>query len=292
MKRGDIATRMREKLFTWMPGMRPEIIPRKKPNRIELTSIGMDSSIGLPKDLLNKSIMLLSAILSFVKIAVTKLKEKSEGIYQLFERYGHEAILIPTMTSAEPTDPAPLSQLSRMIADGEIDILIFTSALGVDKLFTKVKPARTVRIVSVGPKTAKKVEEYGFKSEVITSFSSEHFAEYLGDIRGKTIGIARADVPNQELTESLKSKGAILIEAAAYRLESANNNFEEMIKDVDAVIFTSAKSFESSGFNKSLIKNIKVIAIGQKTANAIRKSGVIPDLVGNGSIENCLELLS
>ncbi len=227
-----------------------------------------------------------------MKIAVTKLKEKSEGIYELFEHYGHEAILISTMTSAEPTDPAPLSQLSRMIADSEIDILIFTSALGVDKLFTKVKPAKTVRMVSVGPKTAKKVEEYGFKSEIINSFSSEHFADYLGDMRGKTVGIIRAEVPNQELTESLKLKGAILFEAAAYRLESAKNNFEEMIKDVDAVIFTSSKSFESSGLNKSLMKNIKVIAIGQKTANAMRKSGVVPDVVGNGSIENCLELLS
>jgi uroporphyrinogen-III synthase len=227
-----------------------------------------------------------------VKIAVTKLKEKSEGIYQLFERYGHEAILIPTMISAEPTDSKPLLQLSLMIENGKIDILIFTSALGVDKLFTKVKPAKTVRIVSVGPKTAKKVEEYGFKSEIITSFSSEHFAEYLGDIMEKSVGIARAEVPNQELTESLKSKGAILFEAASYKLESAKNNFEEMMKDVDAVIFTSAKSFESSGFKRSLLKNIKVIAIGQKTANAMRKFYVVPDLVGNGSIENCLELLS
>ncbi len=236
--------------------------------------------------------MLLSAILSFVKIAVTKLKEKSEGIYELFEGYGHEALLVPTITSAEPTVSAPLSHLAQMAVKGEIDILIFTSALGVDKLFTKEKPAKTVRIVSVGPKTAKKVEEFGFKSEVINSFSSEHFAEYLGDIRGKTVGIARAEVPNQELTESLKSKGAILFEAAAYRLESTKNNFVELIKDVDAVIFTSANSFESSGFNKSLIKNIKVIAIGEKTANAMRKSGVEPDVVGNGSIENCLEILS
>jgi uroporphyrinogen-III synthase len=236
--------------------------------------------------------MLLSAIFSFVKIAVTKLKEKSEGIYELFERYDHEAILIPTMISAEPTDSAPLSQLSLLIANGAIDILIFTSALGVDKLFTSVMPPKTIRIVSVGPKTAKKVEEYGFKSEVINSFSSEHFAEYLGDIRGKTVGIARAEVPNQELTESLKSKGAFLFEAAAYRLETSKNNFVNFIKDVDAVIFTSAKSFESSGFNKSLIKNIKVIAIGEKTAKAMRKSGVVPDVVGNGSIENCLELLS
>ncbi|MDP2767082.1 MAG: hypothetical protein Q8O41_06500 [Candidatus Methanoperedens sp.] len=65
---------------------------------------------------------------------------------------------------------------------------------------------------------AKKVEEYGYSSEVIAQFLSEHFADYPGDIRGKTIGIARAEVPNPELTISLESKGAAIIEALAFRI--------------------------------------------------------------------------
>jgi uroporphyrinogen-III synthase len=119
-----------------------------------------------------------------------------------------------------------------------------------------------------------------------------HFVEYLGDIRGKKIGIARAEVPNRELTESLQSKGALLFEAPAYSLESAENDFMVMIKDAEAVIFTSAKSFGSSGFNKDCSKNIKVAAIGEKTADAMRKCGIVPDVVGNGTLEKCLELLS
>ncbi len=226
-----------------------------------------------------------------MKIAITKLKEKSEGIPELFRRYGHEALIISTITASDPTDPAPLLRLAHMVVRGDIDILVFTSALGVDKLFEKAKPGKALRIVSVGPKTARKVEGYGLKSEVIHSFSSEHFAEYLGDIRGKTIGIARADVPNQELIDSLAACGATVVEAPAYRLESAETDFMEMIKDVDAVIFTSARSFESSGFDKAHKKNIKVIAIGGKTAEAMRKSGVIPDTVGNGTLESCLSPL-
>jgi uroporphyrinogen-III synthase len=227
-----------------------------------------------------------------VKIAVTKLKEKSEGILELFKSYGHEAFIISTIKASGPTDEKPLFKLAGMAAKGDIDILIFTSALGVDKLFEIANPSGTMRIVSVGPRTAKKVEEYGFKSEVIPSFTSKHFAEFLGDIKGKTIGIARAEVPNRELTESLQSKGALLFEAPAYRLESADNNLMGMIKDVDAVIFTSAKSFGSSGFNKVNSKNIKVAAIGEKTADAMRKHGIVPDVVGNGTLEKCLELLS
>jgi len=228
---------------------------------------------------------------SIVKIAVTKLQEKSSGVCELFKRYGHEAIIVSTMRSADPSDPGPLLMLADMILEEKIDILIFTSSLGVEKLLERTTPGKNLRIVSVGPKTAQKVEEYGLKSEIIENFSSLHFAEYLGDIKDKTIGIARADVPNHELIESLESKGAVVIEASAYRLEAAGNSILEVMKDVDAVIFTSAKSFELSGFRPVKNKKIKIIAIGKKTADAMRKSGNEPDIVGNGTLEDCLSLL-
>jgi len=227
-----------------------------------------------------------------VRIAVTKLEEKSGGISELFQRYGHEAVIVSTMRAAEPSDIKPLLILSDMISRDGIDILIFTSSLGVEKLFERAIPAENVRIVSVGPKTAKRVKDFGLKSEVIEKFSSENFADYLGDIAGKTIGIARAEVPNPELIISLESKGAVVVEAPAYRLEQAGNIILKVLDDVDAVIFTSAKSFELSGFGKVNAKKTKVIAIGEKTALAMRKLGIWPDLVGNGTIEDCLLALS
>jgi uroporphyrinogen-III synthase len=226
-----------------------------------------------------------------MKIAVTKLEEKSEGIPELFKRYGHEAVIVSTMRATPPADTASLFRLAGMISKNKIDILIFTSALGVEKLFEKVKPEKKVRIVSVGPKTSKKVEEYGMRSEVIEKFSSSHFAEYLGDIRGKTIGIARADVPNPELVSSLTDNGAIVIEAPAYRLV-AGDSIVEVLDKVHAVIFTSTKSFELSGFAPEHAKKLKVVAIGQKTADAMRKHGIEPDIVGDGTLENCLSAIS
>ena len=223
-----------------------------------------------------------------MKIAVTKLEEKSEGVHELFRRYGHEAVIVSTMRAADPSDPLPLLRLRDMVSKEKIDILIFTSSLGAQKLLEKTKPGKNIRIVSVGPKTAKKAEEYGFRSEVIEKFSSENFADYLGDISGKTIGIARAEVPNPELIDSLESKGARVIEAPAYRLEPAGNSILEVLKDVDAVIFTSAKSFELSGFGHEDAKKARSIAIGEKTADAMRKYGVHPDYVGNGTLEDCL----
>jgi uroporphyrinogen-III synthase len=227
-----------------------------------------------------------------VRIAVTKLEEKSQGITELFRRFGHEAVIVSTMRSADPSDVEPILRLCDMISKGKIDILIFTSSLGVEKLFERGIPGRNVRIVSVGPKTAKKVEEFGLCSEVIEKFSSENFSDYLGDITGKTIGIARAEVPNPELILSLESKGAVVVEAPAYRLEPAGNSIPGVLDNVDAVIFTSAKSFELSGFGQENAKNkkIRVIAIGEKTAAAMRKHGNTPDLVG--TIEDCLMALA
>lgn len=223
-----------------------------------------------------------------MKIAVTKLEEKSEGVKELFRRFGHEAVIVSTMRAADPSDARPLQFLCDRISKGLIDILIFTSSLGVEKLFKLIKPGKNVQIVSVGPKTAKKVKEYGLESEVIEKFSSENFADYLGDISGITIGIARAEVPNLELTESLRSKGANIIEAPAYRLEPAGNSVREVLEYVDAVIFTSAKSFELSGFGIEDSKRVRSIAIGHKTAEAMHKSGISPHYIGNGTLEDCL----
>jgi uroporphyrinogen-III synthase len=227
-----------------------------------------------------------------VRIAVTKLEEKSQGIPELFRRFGHEAVIVSTMRASEPSDIGPLLKLCDMISRGSIDILIFTSSLGVEKLFNRTIPGKDVRIVSVGPKTAKKVDEFGLRSEVIEKFSSENFSDHLGDIAGKTIGIARAQVPNTELIISLESKGAVVVEAPAYLLEPTGNSILGVLDNVDAVIFTSAKSFELSSFGQENTKKTKVIAIGEKTAVAMRKLGIQPDLVGNGTIEDCLLALA
>lgn len=226
-----------------------------------------------------------------MRIAITKLEEKSAGVHELFRQYGHEAVIVSTMSASNPSDPLPLLRLCDMVSKGKIDILIFTSSLGAEKLLMKTKPGKKVKIVSVGPKTAKNVEAHGFKSEVIDKFSSENFAKHFGDLSGKTIGIARADVPNPELIESLVKKGAKVIEATAYRLEPTGHTILDVLDDVDAVIFTSAKSFELSGFGPEDAKKIRSIAIGQKTADAMIRSGISPDIIGNGTIENCLAAL-
>lgn len=43
-KYGDSATRSRAKLLTWMPGVSPEMMPRKKPKKMEMRRRVRESS--------------------------------------------------------------------------------------------------------------------------------------------------------------------------------------------------------------------------------------------------------
>ncbi|MCG7852869.1 MAG: uroporphyrinogen-III synthase [Methanosarcinaceae archaeon] len=230
-----------------------------------------------------------------MKVAVTRLREKEDGTVELFKRYGLEAVPVPTICSCPPHDPASLESLVEMVTAQKIDFLIFTSSLGVSKFFEKcsIMPAG-ITILSVGPKTARKVNDLGYRSEMLDSFSSDNFAEYLEDrASGSKIGIARAGVPDKELIFALGSLGATVVEGICYELESVPNDLKEMIfdKTVDAVIFTSAKSFLASGLEKKDVGAVISVAIGPKTANSMLKKGVEPDLVGSGTLESCAALL-
>ena len=230
-----------------------------------------------------------------MRVAVTRLQEKEDNTVELFGKYGLEAIVVPTIRSRPPHDPASLDALLQMVRKQKVDFLIFTSSLGVSKFFEKCDsiPSNTI-IISVGPKTAQKVNEFGYSSEVLDSFSSDKFAEYLKDrAHEKIIGIARAGVPNPELVQALESLGATVVEGVCYELESAPNELKEMIaaSGVDAVVFTSTKSFLSAKLQKMDVSGVLMVAIGPKTAKGMRGEGIEPDVVGGGTLESCAALL-
>ncbi len=228
-----------------------------------------------------------------MKIAVTRLEEKSKGTQELFAGYGHEAVLVPTMKTAPATDPESLDELCTKVSEGDVDFLVFSSTMGVKYFFDRCSkvPDGTV-MVAVGPKTAEAVCDKGFKCETIPSYSSEHFASHLGfRIKGKTVGLVRPDVPNPQLVESLISQGAQVVEAIAYQLLPSGHEFKEKLPDVDAVIFTSGKSFILAGVSAKELDGKTVVAIGPKCAAVMESKGITPDITGNGTLEGCLTAL-
>jgi len=64
-RKGETATRMRAKLLTWMPGVRPEMMPSRNPNIIDIIRIVREMSMDFSsKHLLNKRVMFSNVILT------------------------------------------------------------------------------------------------------------------------------------------------------------------------------------------------------------------------------------
>ena len=228
-----------------------------------------------------------------MRIAVTRLKEKSGGTLELFSKYGHDAILVPTMKTELPENPASLDELCRKVSSGKVDFLIFSSTVGVKYFFEQCGsvPDKTT-IIAVGPRTQEAVIDKALDCETISSFSSDHFASHLGSrIMGMTVGIVRPDIPNSGLVESLIALGASVLEGIAYRLVPTGNDLRQILPDVDAIIFTSGKSFAVSGVSAGDVTGKTVIAIGPMTAAMMCDLGMVPDITGNGTLEGCLEAL-
>jgi uroporphyrinogen-III synthase len=224
-----------------------------------------------------------------MKIAVTRLEEKAEGTYELFTRYAHEAVLVPTMKVAPVDDKSSLNNLCSKVDLGEVDFLLFSSTMGVTCFFARCNLPDGINIIAVGPKTSEAIQKKGYDCETISSFSSDNFAIHLrGRINGKIVGIVRPDVPNSGLLDSLTSSGARVIEGIAYRLVPSGKDFKIALQYVDAVIFTSGKSFDLADVDANDLHDKIVIAIGPKTADVMRKKNVHPDIVGKGTIEDCL----
>lgn len=229
-----------------------------------------------------------------MKIAVTRLEEKSGGTSELFSKYGHDAILVPTMKTEIPDNPASLDELCRKVTSGKVDFLIFSSTMGVRYFFEQCGSVPdTTTIIAVGPRTQEAIVDKGFNCETITSFSSDHFASHLGSrIQGRTVGIVRPDIPNPALVKSLTASGARVQQGVAYRLVPTENDLRKILPDVDAVIFTSGKSFAQSGVSAGDAAGKTVIAIGPKTASMMHDHGIVSDITGNGTLEGCLKALA
>jgi uroporphyrinogen-III synthase len=133
------------------------------------------------------------------------------------------------------------------------------------------------------------LEHFGIAAETLQSFYSRDFVPYLGAwIRGKRIGIPRADVPNPLLIEGIRNAGGIPVEVRVYALIPTGNVLD--LSGAGAILFTSAMSFSTAVYRKEA--PVLKIAIGESTGAVMQSSGVVPDVTGDGSLEGTLQALN
>ena len=220
-----------------------------------------------------------------MKIAVTRLAEKAGRDQATCAEYGHSCHIVSPL-DAEVYD----NQIQAFVLEANrdaFDCIFFTSALPAERIAPLLRTE--ARIIAIGPQTARMLEEAGLKTETLHTFYSRDFVPYLGDwIKGKSIGIPRADVDNQSLIQAIEDAGGMVYEYRCYGLVRTNTPLD--LEGSDAIIFTSANSFTMAVWDRT--PKIIPIAIGDITADAMRRGGFEPAVVGDGSLTGTLEALS
>jgi uroporphyrinogen-III synthase len=220
-----------------------------------------------------------------MKIAVTRLAGKEKNDAARCAQFGHICYSVHPLRSE--IRPGAITAFIEAVDRSEFDCLFFTSALPAKIIAPLLN--RFPRVIAIGPQTAKELQHYEIDCETLTSFYSRDFVPYLGEwIRGKHIGIPRADVPNPSLIEAITAAGGIPREFRCYGLEPTGESL--FLKDADAILFTSAMSFTKAVWNKHT--DIMVIAIGDITAAAMQAAGTNPSVVGDGSLEGTMMALN
>ena len=218
-------------------------------------------------------------------IAVTRLPEKAGRDEATCEEYGHSCRIVSPLRS-DVYD----TQVQAFVLEanrGAFDCIFFTSALPAELIAPLLRTG--ARVVAIGPQTARVLAEAGIAAETLPTFYSRDFVPYLGDwINGKAIGIPRADVPNPGLIRAIEEAGGIAYEYRCYGLIQTNTPLD--LEGADAILFTSANSFIMANWERR--EDILPIAIGDITAEAMRKGGVEPAVTGDGSMTGTLGALN
>ena len=220
-----------------------------------------------------------------MKIAVTRLAGKEQSDAARCAASGHSCYSVHPLRSSIHEDE--ITAFIDAVDRDEFDCIFFTSALPAKLIAPRM--SRSPRVIAIGPQTAKELRQHDIGCEVLTSFYSRDFVPYLGDwIRGKRIGIPRADVPNPGLMDAITAAGGITGEFRCYSLEPTGEKLN--LEDAGAILFTSAMSFKKAVWTPH--PGLLVMAIGEITAEALRTGGTNPEVVGDGSLEGTLGALN
>lgn len=220
-----------------------------------------------------------------MRIAVTRLAGKEKSDAARCTAAGHQCYSVHPLRSEVREDA--ISEFADAVERGEFDGIFFTSALPAKLIAPRLN--RFPRVIAIGPQTAGELRRHDIDCEILNSFYSRDFVPFLGDwIRGKRIGIPRADVPNPGLLDAIVAAGGIPREYRCYSLEPTGAILD--LAGAGAILFTSAMSFKKAVWEPR--PDLLVMAIGEITAKAMQDAGTRPAVVGDGSLEGTLAALN
>jgi len=220
-----------------------------------------------------------------MRIAVTRIAEKGVRDALTCRRYGHECYTVSPLRIEIYQDR--VRSFVESANRGELDCIFFASAVPAEVMGPLLRSPP--RVIAIGPQTARTLGKFRIRCETLPTYYSRALVPYLGDwIKGKRIGIPRADVPNPALLAAIEGAGGIPVEVRCYGLVPTGTPLAT--NGADALLFTSGSSYSRAVWQPR--PGLLLIAIGEITAGVMREGGATPGVVGDGSLEGTLKALN
>ncbi len=213
------------------------------------------------------------------------MRRRGCGTLLTCRRYGHECYTVSPLRIEIYQDR--VRSFVDVANRGELDCIFFASAVPAEVMGPLLKAPP--RVIAIGPQTARTLGKFGIGSETLPTFYSRALVPYLGEwIKGKRIGIPRADVPNPALLSAIEAAGGIPVEVRCYGLVPTGTPLAT--DGADALLFTSGSSFSRAVWQPR--PGLLLVAIGEITAGVMKEGGATPEIVGDGSLEGTLKALN
>ena len=224
------------------------------------------------------------------RVLVTRPRSQADGFLDGLRVAGFEPICLPVI-EIRPIDENP--ELDAALAGlGEYAWLVFTSVNGVDVVLKRLpEGAALPRVAAIGPKTAQALRERGISPDFVPEeYVAESILPGLGDLRGRKILLARAEIARKALPDAIRAAGGTADEIAVYRtlpVRPDEGALQALRSGVDWLTFTSPSTVENfivvtraAGLDPlHLPGRPKVACIGPITERAARQAGFGVDLV-------------
>jgi len=230
-------------------------------------------------------------------VVVTRTRQQASELVARLSALGAECLECPTIRVVPPDDWSPLDQAIDSLET--YDWLVLTSVNGVnfffDRLFERdrdVRALKNVRTAAIGPATAKRLREFGFRADIVPeTYRAESVIEAFKNepLEGKKILLPRAKEARPILPVEVRKMGATVDEIASYQTEQVTENVEELVSRleehcVDVITFTSSstvKNFKAALPSEKLEKlmdGVKTACIGPITASTAKELGFNVDI--------------
>lgn len=224
-------------------------------------------------------------------IVVTRARAQSSDLRGALEALGANVIEMPVIR-IQPTGPTPHSDAA-LDAIGEYDVIVLTSANGVDALAALMAgrgmDARSLRadqlVAAVGPATAAALAAHGIRADVIPErFVAEAMVDALAAVPmdGRRVLIARALDARPVIADALRARGAEVDDVVVYETVAERPAGEAIgaALAADVITFTSSSTVTNTlavlddAQRTRLAAGPRVASIGPITSATARAAGL------------------